>query len=110
MSQKGEALRSLLKDGEHKVDELKFILMISQVDVVEDDVGEGDYALPSSSTSSGLSVRVAKASGIKCERCWFFDETVGVEGNKADDLCDRCDAVCNDMGFVKAPKPAEVQA
>ena len=104
---KAETLRSMLKDGDEAVDELKFILMISQVLIEEGDVsGVGEYTMKSSDSTSGLSVSVKKASGAKCERCWFFDETVGSNDCLADDLCTRCDRVTTMMGFVKPPPPS----
>ena len=40
----------------------------------------------------GLEVRVEKAAGTKCQRCWNWRESVGTFAD-APDVCDRCHAV-----------------
>ena len=37
----------------------------------------------------GLEVRVEKAAGTKCQRCWNWRESVGTFSD-APDVCDRC--------------------
>jgi len=39
--------------------------------------------------SSGLGVRVTKADGVKCERCWRYVAAVRTEPEWAG-ICDRC--------------------
>lgn len=56
---------------------LKTVFIVSGVDV-----HEGDE----------LSVKVDKADGEKCERCWTYSETVGKDGEHPT-LCARCAAV-----------------
>jgi isoleucyl-tRNA synthetase len=65
-------------------DELPFLFIVSQVDLVEG--GEGavsDEGLP------GLSVDVEKAEGEKCQRCWNYSTTVGTAQDKPE-ICTRC--------------------
>lgn len=42
-------------------------------------------------SENGLSVKVFKADGVKCARCWKFTEDVGKA--KHDDLCVACSDV-----------------
>ncbi len=71
-----EKIRKLLK--EH-VDELKELLIVSQLEVKETNGYEGEI----------VKVEVLRASGEKCERCWKYDETVG-EDPEHPTLCKRC--------------------
>jgi isoleucyl-tRNA synthetase len=78
------------------VDDLRFLLMASQVHVCEseDDLLRvcADFHQLSSGTESGVTVGVAVAKGKKCERCWYYCESVG-EDHVHDDLCQRCAGV-----------------
>ena len=56
---------------------LKTVFIVSGVDVIEGDE---------------LSVKVDKADGEKCERCWTFSESVGHDHDHPT-LCARCSAV-----------------
>ena len=66
----------------HK-DEFAPILIVSAVEVVNDENGEfkGEF--------EGVSFTVEKASGEKCERCWIYSETIG-ENSEHPTLCTRC--------------------
>jgi isoleucyl-tRNA synthetase len=76
------------------VDELRTVLMLSQIRLVESK--EELYSLcnekyiAGSSTTSGCYVGVAKAEGSKCGRCWFYDAQIGKLGLPHDDICQRC--------------------
>ena len=37
----------------------------------------------------GLAVKVSKAPGVKCERCWIYSETTG-QSEEHPTLCKRC--------------------
>jgi isoleucyl-tRNA synthetase len=77
------------------VDDLRFILMASQVSVCENQQNLfdacKDYFLTADSTESGFSIGVKRASGKKCSRCWYYSELVGEDENH--DICPRCNAV-----------------
>jgi isoleucyl-tRNA synthetase len=78
------------------VDDLRTVLMISQVHLVssKEEIKEACGEYVSEGSASGSTIGVAKASGKKCGRCWFYDSRVGTLGHKHDDLCERCvDAV-----------------
>jgi isoleucyl-tRNA synthetase len=76
------------------VDELRTVLMLSQVHVVEspDAVSSAcdEKYVSSGETSSGCIVGVSKAAGEKCGRCWFYDTQVGKHGLPHADICQRC--------------------
>jgi isoleucyl-tRNA synthetase len=76
------------------IDELRTVLMLSQVVLVEnvDDIKAKceDKYISGSNTFSGCTVGVKKASGQKCGRCWFYDEQVGKSGLPFSDVCQRC--------------------
>lgn len=63
--------------------ELATIFIVSAIDIVNDNDGEfkGDF--------EGISLTVEKAIGLKCERCWMYSDTVGINSHHST-LCDRC--------------------
>jgi len=65
-------------------DELKAILIVSGVSVVQDD------------TVEDVSFEVVKAVGEKCERCWTYSDTVG-KNSIHPTLCHRCACVVEDI-------------
>jgi isoleucyl-tRNA synthetase len=74
-------LKELLKE---KKDELRYIFIVSGVDIAEGaaDVKDMDGAIP-------VAIRVDKAFGQKCQRCWNYSEAVGREPSHPT-LCERC--------------------
>ena len=78
-----ENLRNLLATH---LDELRALLIVSQLAVAEDKDIDGSYK---SEEIKGLAVGVEKARGTKCERCWIFDQSVG-ENPQHPTICARC--------------------
>ncbi len=78
-----EDLKQLLKDD---ISELKFIFIVSKVEIVDNLNDESVY---SSENIPGLKVSVSAAPGEKCERCWNYFETYD---NRAEhpNICSRC--------------------
>lgn len=75
------------------VDELRTVLMISQVHIVDsvDGITCDEKYRSVGGTSSGCVIGVTKAAGVKCERCWFYDTTIGEDESLAhSDVCQRC--------------------
>lgn len=66
-------------------DELKTVLIVSQVEVSS---GEGEYK----GGMEGLSITVSQAEGEKCERCWIYSKEVGSDSDHPT-LCKRCAGV-----------------
>ncbi|MCP9269747.1 isoleucine--tRNA ligase [Xenorhabdus sp. XENO-1] len=67
-------------------DELRFVLLTSQVEVATY-AAAGDDA--QQSELKGLKVAFRKADGEKCPRCWHYAKNVGLEAEHAE-LCGRC--------------------
>jgi isoleucyl-tRNA synthetase len=67
-------------------DLLKKIFIVSQVEL-KDSPGE-DFRY-GEEFNKNLAIKVSKASGKKCQRCWNFSESVGIIEGK-EDLCERC--------------------
>lgn len=62
---------------ERYADELRFVFIVSQVE------------LERASNDESLSVKVTKAAGEKCERCWNYSVHVG-ESERYATVCERC--------------------
>jgi isoleucyl-tRNA synthetase len=65
-------------------DELRFLLMTSDVEILPADTKSG------SSDSEAFTIRVTKLPHGKCERCWHYRPSVGQSKAHAT-LCDRCE-------------------
>ncbi len=77
-----DTFKKLLKE---KKDELKYIFIVSQVEVTEGpepDIDEGDMNI-------GVDITIEKAKGAKCQRCWNYSEKVGSDKGHPT-LCERC--------------------
>ena len=68
-----EANRALL---EKRRDDLPFIFIVSQATITDGNAGATD-------------VKVEKAEGVKCERCWNYSQSVG-ESKEHPVVCSRC--------------------
>ena len=90
-------------DTTNMIDDLRFILLTSQITIVNsvDEVMKAcpEYYLLANDTTSGVSIGVNKAKGKKCQRCWYYSDSVGEEykerekghiHNEGDDICPRC--------------------
>ena len=62
-------------------EDLRYIFIVSQVEVHE----EGYF-----------SVKIEKASGAKCERCWNYSVRTG-ESEKYPTVCERCTAALSEI-------------
>ncbi len=67
-------------------DELETICIVSRLTVRRHDVPAADQT---------IAVRVDRAPGVKCQRCWNYRESVGASATHPV-LCDRCVAVLQD--------------
>jgi isoleucyl-tRNA synthetase len=61
-------------------EDLRFLLIVSGVEVVPSTAGNGN---------APLRVTAIKAPGEKCERCWFYSTHVG-ENERYPTVCERC--------------------
>ena len=67
-------------------DDLRYIFIVSEAQLLKDQKLEGAFV---SKDVEGLSIRVEKASGEKCERCWVHDTSVG-SNSEQPTICNRC--------------------
>lgn len=63
---------------EHYREELRYLFIVSQVEIVRADTGVDDVA-----------IKILAAEGEKCERCWNYSTRVG-ESTKHPTVCERC--------------------
>jgi len=68
--------------------ELPALFIVSQVSLKLDE-GWGSEELKESGESRGILIKVERAEGHKCERCWNYRPTVGVQPEHPT-LCARC--------------------
>ncbi|MGA9993879.1 MAG: isoleucine--tRNA ligase [Pyrinomonadaceae bacterium] len=61
-------------------DELRYIFIVSQVELIKAE---------EAADSDSVSVRVGRAEGLKCERCWNYSTRVG-ESSRYPTACERC--------------------
>ncbi len=66
---------------------LNDIFIVSKAGLV--DSFEDDAHIWQSQEIQGLGIRVSKAGGKKCARCWRFDETTGLD-SEYEGVCSRC--------------------
>lgn len=78
-----EKLLNLLRNYR---EELRSLLIVSQVDIVDKDEIKNHFQ---SSEFEGLKIGVSKARGKKCERCWIYSETVGMDDSHPA-ICGKC--------------------
>jgi isoleucyl-tRNA synthetase len=71
--------------------ELAALFIVSQVEVGENGL-EGGYESP----ELHLKVRIEKAAGEKCARCWNYSEHVG-EDARYPNVCERCSAALKEI-------------
>jgi isoleucyl-tRNA synthetase len=78
-----EALRVVIQPN---ADELRTVFIVSKVEIL----GEGSLSNAYESTKiPGLGIRVDPAPGEKCERCWIYDPSVGMD-EQHKTICSRC--------------------
>jgi isoleucyl-tRNA synthetase len=74
-----EASRKTFELLEHYREELRYVFIVSKVSLTLIENGAGE----------DLRVKVERAPGQKCERCWNYSERVG-EFNRYPTACERC--------------------
>jgi isoleucyl-tRNA synthetase len=68
-------------------DELRYLFIVSQVELERSTSGNG---------TSPLAIRVSRAQGEKCDRCWNYSVHVG-EDKQYPTVCERCSAVLQEL-------------
>ncbi|GIL90054.1 hypothetical protein Vretimale_18112 [Volvox reticuliferus] len=116
-----------LDSARNGADDLRYLLIVSQVELVSDAAAAKlcpfNDTLPSNTGAGEITVGVARASGVKCARCWNYSELVGAAtaataetgSSRSEwqypDLCERCVPVVAAKGFTPpAVAPAAAPA
>lgn len=76
-----------IDSGNNHVDELRYLFLVSQVEVL--DSAEKLAGLKYRTESDSLGIGVVDADGQKCDRCWNYSTHVG-EADEDPTICDRC--------------------
>jgi len=82
-----EAPEVSCKQLEHYRDDLRFLLIVSGVEIKRGAGGNG---------AAPLHVQVTKAPGQKCERCWNYSVQVGRD-ERYPTVCERCSAALEEI-------------
>ena len=75
-------------------DRLRYLFIVSAVTLEQGDSGNG---------TGSVAVRVGKADGKKCDRCWNYSVHVG-EDAAYPTVCERCSAVLKEIEASQAGK------
>ncbi|KST65788.1 isoleucine--tRNA ligase [Mastigocoleus testarum] len=81
------SVKSFNPEQGNGVDELRYLFITSQVEIVDD--AEKIQSLQYNLHSDKWDIGVAKADGEKCDRCWNYSTKVG-ESKEHPLLCERC--------------------
>ncbi|MEM9119760.1 MAG: isoleucine--tRNA ligase [Cyanobacteria bacterium P01_F01_bin.56] len=73
--------------GSVHVDELRYLFLVSQVEVL--DTPEKLTVAKYRSEADHIGVGVVDAEGKKCDRCWYYSSSVG-QSSEHPAICDRC--------------------
>ncbi|MCK5695166.1 MAG: class I tRNA ligase family protein, partial [Desulfobacula sp.] len=75
-------LKTQVQNLSENINDIFIVSSVVIVDTLDDTAYQGKEI-------EGLAIKVKKAKGVKCERCWRFDTTIG---NDADHptTCERC--------------------
>jgi len=81
--------------GWRDVDDLRFLLLVSDVQLLADpqavlDACNPNHVVPASDSETGATVGVTLADTPRCARCWYHDLSVGASQDHPS-LCARCD-------------------
>ncbi len=74
------------------VDEMRYLFLVSQVEVL--DSPERLASVEYRSESSAFGIGITDAEGKKCDRCWNYSTHVG-DSTEDPTICDRCVASLN---------------
>jgi isoleucyl-tRNA synthetase len=81
------AIASTPQRKSNGVDELRYLFLASQVELIDD--ASKLAGLQHQATSEGGKIGVTSAEGEKCDRCWNYSPTVG-HNSEHPLVCDRC--------------------
>ncbi|MBD2136671.1 isoleucine--tRNA ligase [Anabaena sp. FACHB-1237] len=82
-----ETIKSFNTTKGNAVDELRYLLLASQVEIVDDAVKLSEIKY--TATTENWTIGIVNADGQKCDRCWNYSTHVG-ESSEHPLLCERC--------------------
>lgn len=82
-----EAIKGFNSAKGNGVDELRYLLLASQVEIVDEAAKIADVKY--TATTENWTIGVVNADGEKCDRCWNYSTHVG-ESEEHPLLCERC--------------------
>ncbi|MEH2267912.1 MAG: isoleucine--tRNA ligase [Nostoc sp.] len=85
--QLGDAIKAFNPVKGNGIDELRYLLLTSQVELL--DSAEGLQGLKYTAQTEDWEIGVVNADGQKCDRCWNYSTHVG-ESAEHPLICDRC--------------------
>ncbi|MEH2135031.1 MAG: isoleucine--tRNA ligase [Nostoc sp.] len=85
--QLGDAIKAFNPVKGNGIDELRYLLLTSQVELL--DSAEGLKGLEYTAQTEDWEIGVVKADGQKCDRCWNYSTHVG-ESAEHPLICERC--------------------
>ncbi len=85
--QLGDAIKAFNPAKGNGIDELRYLLLTSQVELL--DSAEGLQGLEYTAQTEDWTIAVVKADGQKCDRCWNYSTHVG-ESAEHPLICERC--------------------
>lgn len=85
--QLGDAIKAFNPVNGNGIDELRYLLLTSQVELL--DSAEGLQGLEYTAQTENWGIGVVKADGEKCDRCWNYSTHVG-ESAEHPLICERC--------------------
>jgi isoleucyl-tRNA synthetase len=85
---------SLYEDLEPVAHQLQAIFIVSKAELIKENGKDPNFA---SSDIEGLGIRIEKAPGAKCERCWQHDLSVGSQ-QAHPTICQRCRNALEKLG------------
>ncbi|MEA5564270.1 isoleucine--tRNA ligase [Anabaena sp. UHCC 0399] len=85
--QLGDAIKAFNPIKGNGIDELRYLLLTSQVEVL--DSAEGLQGLKFTAQTEDWGIGIVNAEGEKCDRCWNYSTHVG-ESAEHPLLCERC--------------------
>ena len=89
-----DKLRSAIADSGA---DMRSVCIVSQLDIASfKDAPVDALSTAQLDECPGLAVRVKKAGGEKCERCWMYSEELGTDAAHPT-LCPRCAAVMREL-------------
>jgi len=99
-----QALALLETSPQPEVDNLADWLLVSALHIGGETPTETPTEVLAEATEAGLTVRISRAKGQKCERCWHYETDIG-QFSAHPSLCGRCVAVLAQPNNRGSSKP-----